>query len=267
MKRSLLSTLIRSLFFPGVLGAQIPAVSQAGSIPDPASMAAAMTAIGTNAASVAGGVNYATTSGTSATLTSLGELLELLTAGSATTITLDSAYNICKTLPGPLAVGQNFSFRIATNAATTVATPTLSDTAVTLSGTTSCVANAVREYLGTITQVASSTGMATSPGTTFTSLTQVGSTNNYTVALGTNSLSPSVGQLIYLNVTSGTLPSGWYPINKVTSATSFVIAAPAAAAAWTATAATVGTGNPATPVYSPLVTIQGLMSVAGTVTA
>jgi hypothetical protein len=160
-----------------------------------------------------------------------------------------------------------FGFRIATIAATTVATPTLSDTAVTLAGTTSCVATAVREYIGTLTQVTSTSGISTTSGTTFTSLTQVGSTNNYTVVLGTNTQVPTVGQLIFLNVTTGTLPSGWYPINKVTSATSFVIAAPASSAAWTATAATVGTATVAPATYSPLMTITGLMSVAGTVTA
>lgn len=257
---------IRHLLMPD-LGTQIPAVQFAGAMLDPVSQASALAAMGTNAQSVAGGVNFASSAGATATLTLLGGLLQLLTAGAAVTVTLDSAYNICKTLPQPLAVGQNFGFRIGTNAATTVATPTLSDTAVTLSGTTSCVANGVREYLGTITQVTSTSGMATSPGTTFTSLTQVGATNNYTVVLGTNTLAPAVGQLIFLNVTTGTLPSGWYPINKVTSATSFVIAAPTSSAAWTATAATVGSSTVAPATYSPLVTIQGLMSVAGTVTA
>ena len=116
-------------------------------------------------------------------------------------------------------------------------------------------------------------GSTLTAGTTWTSLTQVGSTNNYTVALGTNAISPTVGNAIYLGVTAGTLPAGWYPINKVTSATSFVIAAPVSGSAWTATAVTLpGTATVPTSAYtpglpglfSPLLTITGMMA---TVTA
>jgi hypothetical protein len=92
------------------------------------------------------------------------------------------------------------------------------------------------------------------------SLAHVGTTNNFTVTLGTNAIVPVVGQLIFLNVTAGTLPSGWYPINLVTNATSFVIATPPGTV-WTATAATVGTITVAPPTFSPLITITGMWSL------
>jgi hypothetical protein len=234
-----------------------------GAIQDPANAQLLLSQIVNNSQSAAGGLNFVTSSGTTATVTNLSNALLQYTAGSATTVTLDYAYNIGLALPMPLSVGQKFGFMVATNASTTIATPTLSDTAVTLAGTTSVLAAALRWYQGVVTQVTSTTGMATTAGTTFTSLTQVGSTNAFTVALGTNAISPTVGQLINLNVTSGTLPSGWYPIVKVTSATSFIIATPAGTV-WTATAATVGTSTVAPATYSPLITITGMMA---TVTA
>ena len=239
-----------------------------GSLLDPTSINSAFRSLVYNAASAAGTTNFATASGTTSTLTSLGSLLQQYTAGSAVTVTLDYAYNIGLSLPAPLSVGQTFTFQIQTNASTTIATPTLSDTAVTLAGTTSVLAAAMRWYQGAITQVYAQSTPTFTTGTTFTSLTQVGSTNAFTVALGTNSVSPTVGQAIYLNITTGTLPTGWYPIVKVTSATSFVIATPAGTA-WTATAGTVGNVGTATlalpsNIYSPLITITGLMA---TVTA
>lgn len=210
--------------------------------------------------------NFATSAGATITVTALQNAVQRLTNGGAVTVTIDSAYNIVNTIPGAFA-GQKFPFTIVTNAGTTVATPTLSDTAVTLSGTTTCTAAGLRVIQGTVTQLTTTTGIPVTAGTTFTSLTQVGSTNNYTVALGTNALVPVVGQAIYLNVTAGTLPSGWYPINLVTSAVSFVIAAPNSNAAWTATAGTVP-GTTTVPssaytigmpgLYSPLVTLTGM---------
>lgn len=217
-------------------------------------------------------LNFQTSAGPTITLSNLQALLQRLTNGGAVTVTLDSAYNLVANIPYAF-LGQAFGFTIITNAGTTVATPTLSDTAVTLSGTTTLLAAAARWYQFLITQLSTTTGAPVTSGTTFTSLTQVGTTNNYTVALGTNALVPVVGQAIFLGVTAGTLPPGWYPINKVTSATSFVIAAPPAGTAWTATAATVpGTVlvpatayTPGLPgLYSPLVTITGVMA---TVTA
>ena len=226
-----------------------------------------------NGQSVAGGVVFAPSAAAAVTLTGLGNLLEQLTNGGAVTVTLDSAYNIVNQLPQPASIGEKFTFNIMTNAGTTVATPTLSDTAVTLAGVTTVLAAAMRWYQGVVTQLVSTVAALFTAGTTFTSLTQVGTTNNFTVALGTNTIVPVVGQLIYLNVSAGTvgtqLPSGWYPINKVTSATSFVIATPLGTV-WTATAATLtppaGTLQtpPAAGIYSPLVTITGLMA---TVTA
>ena len=256
-----------------------PGLVMAGANPDPASELAMLNAIIANGQSSAGGVNFQASSGATITLTALGNLLQQLTVGSACTVTLDSAYNIGLQLPGaPLSaspgaaltasqfVGQQFTFTIQTNAGTTVATPTLSDTAVTLSGTTTVLAAAMRWYQGTFTQVWGNTGVSLTSGTTYTSITRVGTTNNYTIALGTNAIVPSVGQVIYIGTTAGTLPAGWYPINKVTSATSFVIAAPTAAVAWTCTAATLqsAVNPPPNTVYSPLITIKGLMA---TVTA
>ena len=114
-----------------------------------------------------------------------------------------------------------------------------------------------------MTQATTTVGQQFTTGTTFTSLTQVGSTNLFTVVLGTNAITPTVGNLIYLSVSSGTLPSGWYPITKVNSATSIVIAT-GAGTVWTATAATVGTSTVAPTTVSPLITITGLYANATT---
>lgn len=268
-----LAALIRSYLTLGVVAA--PSVSNlqfSGAMPDPGSLVNYLTSLNNNGSADAQ-TNFQTSAGASITLSSLQQLIQRLTVGSACTVTLDSAYNIVNNLSGPSA-GQTFPFNIITNASTTVATPTLSDTAVTLSGTTTVLGAAMRWYQVTVTQVTTTTGTAVTNGTTFSSLTQVGSTNNYTVALGTNALSPVVGNVIFLNVTAGTLPSGWYPVNKVSSATSFVIAAPSAGTAWTATAATVP-GTVIVPlsqyqlgltgIYSPLITITGMMAtVTGT---
>jgi hypothetical protein len=190
-------------------------------------------------------------------LTALGNLTQRITTGGASTVTLDSAYNIVKTLPTPLALGQTFTFMIVTNAATTVATPTLSDTAVTLSGTTTVTAAGARWYQGAVTQINSTTGSTLTAGSTFTSIAQIGTTNNFTVTLGTNAIVPTVGNLFYIGTTTGTLPAGWYPINAVTSATSFVVALPVGTV-WTATAATLLSSAVAPSTYSPLVTITGM---------
>lgn len=244
--------------------------------------------------SIDGGYPFVTTAATAITLTALGNLVERLTAAGAVTVTFDSAYNIVNTLAQsqpinslalvnqlpfanpqtqsnilnllpPLlpALGEVFSFNIVSTGAATVATPTLSDTAVTLAGTTSVLAGALRWYRAVITQLFSTVAATFTAGTTFTSLTEIGATNNYTLAVGTNTIVPVVGTLVFLNVTAGTLPSGWYPINAESSATSFVIAAPAGTV-WTMTAGTIGTATVAPLTYSPLITITGIMS---TVTA
>jgi hypothetical protein len=241
--------------------ATIPSNLFDGSLPDVGGLSTMLVGIANGGMSHQGRLVYYTSSGTTYTATQLDCAWYVFTAGSATTLTLDSAYNIVGKMNNPY-VGMTFPLTISTNASTTIATPTLSDTAVTLAGTTSVTAAGGRWYAGKVTQITTTSGATVSSGTTFTSIAQVGSTNNYTVTLGTNTTSPTVGQAIYLNVTAGTLPSGWYPINKVTSATSFVIAAPPSSAAWTATAATVPGTAVAPNVYSPLLTIQG---VAGTV--
>ena len=246
---------------PNIIQVGLPASVNGASL-DASSTAVDLAQLALNGQSAAGGVNFVASAASSLTLTGLGNFVYQFTVGSAATLTVDSAYNLVQQLPQPLTVGEKFAFQVHASGATTIATPTLSDTAVTLAGTTSVLAGAMRWYQGSITQLYSTSGITTTPGTTFTSLTQVGSTNNYTVALGTNAVTPTVRQLVYLAVTTGTLPSGWYPINKVTSATSFVIAAPAAAAAWTATAATVGTNTTAPSTFSPLVTITGLFATA-----
>ena len=231
-----------------------------GANEDPSSIQATLNQLAQNGQSAAGGVNFITNAAAAFTLTSVGNAVVQLTNGGAVTVTVDSAYNIVQTLPAALPLGARFSFLMMATGAGSVATPTLSDTAVTLAGTTSVAAATVRQYQGVVTQVTSTSGISTTAGTTFTSLTQVGSTNNFTVALGTNAIVPTVGQLVNLTVSVGNLPSGWYPINKVNSATSFVIATPPGTV-WTATGATVGTGTVAPATYSPLVSLTGLYAI------
>jgi|SRR5208282_2626842 len=229
------------------------------------------------------GQNFQTSAAATITLTNLYQAYVKLTNGGAVTVTLDYAYNIVNQIPFPY-LGQAFSFQIVDNAATTVATPTLSDTAVTLAGTTTVTSGGFRHYQGVITQLATTSPLVVTTGTTFTSIAQVGTTNAYTVTLVTNAVVPVVGQVFFLNVTTGTLPPGWYPVVKVTSATSFIVALPPTSVAWTATAATVPvlTSVPTsayTPgltllpgqttaitgqqgVYSPTITITGMMGMA-----
>jgi len=224
--------------------------------------------------------NFASSAGAALTLSNLGNLYQKLTNGGAVVVTLDGAYNIVANLQNPF-LGQTGYFQIFSSGAGTVATPTLTDPTVTLSGTTSIAAGNVRIYQWQITQLATTTGTAVTSGTTFSSLAQVGSTNQYTVTLGTNAITPVVGNVIFINVTAGTLPSGWYPISKVTSATSFQIVAPTTGTAWTATAATIpGTAVVpvsqyqagytsglvgATGIFSPLLTITAVESHAAVV--
>lgn len=272
MKRTRVAAAIASYFALGI-GAPLPGlpstVSINGALVDTGSLIAILNQL--NQANMAGdSYPFQTSAGATLTLTAMQGLTQRLTNGGAVVVTLDSAYNIVNTVFNPF-VGQTYQTTLVGNAGTTVATPTLSDTAVTLAGTTTLTTGGQRVLQTQITQVVTTQGAPMTAGTTFTSLTQVGTTNNYTVALGTNALVPVVGQAIFLNVTAGTLPPGWYPINKVTSATSFVIAAPVSAAAWTATAATVpGTtvvpASQYTPglqgIYSPLITITGMYGMA-----
>jgi hypothetical protein len=237
-------------------------LSFSGNIPDLGSLIQIVGQLQRQGMSVGGNPNFATSAGTTITLTNLGNLTQRLTAGSAVTVTLDYAYNIVAAMGDAAFRGQTFGFEITTNASTTVATPTLSDGAVTLAGTTTVLAAAKRNYLGQITQLTTTTGFVPDAGTTFTSIAQVGTTNAYTVTLGVNATVPTVGTAIYLGVTAGTLPPGWYPIVKVTSATSFVIATPVTGTAWTATAVTFGTTSTAPVTFNPLVTITGMYATA-----
>lgn len=273
LKQKQLSSALASAFLSLGIGAPLPTLPAAmqinGALVEPASLQAFLSML-VQGQIAEGSVGFNTNATAAVTLTSLQGLIQRLTNGGATVVTLDYAYNIVNQLYNPF-VGMSFPMNIAATGATTVATPTLSDTAVTLSGTTSVLAAAMRWYQGLVTQVVTTSGAPVTSGTTFTSLTQVGTTNAYTLVLGTNALSPTVGQAIFLNVTAGTLPSGWYPIAKVNSATSLVIVAPLAGTAFTATAGTVpGTTviptSQYTPgllgVYSPLLTITGMLATA-----
>ena len=250
-----------------------------GALPDLGSLINAFAALTSGTANPGVGNQFSTSAAATITLTGTQGLVQRLTNGGAVTVTLDYAYNMVATIPFAYP-SQTWPFNIITNAGTTVATPTLSDTAVTLSGTTTVLAAAMRWYQAQITQLVTVTGTPVTAGTTFTSIAQVGTTNAFTVTLVTNALVPVVGNVIYLNVTAGTLPAGWYPIVKVTSATSFIIATPPGTV-WTATAATVpgtvvvpasqytlgyttGVAGTTAGVYSPLLTITGMMA---TVTA
>lgn len=258
-------------------------LSFTGAIPDVGSLIGALGQLNQNGQNASGFWNFQTSAAATITISSLGNLFQRLTNGGAVTVTLDSAYNLVNNLNVPsnaAYLGQVFTFNVITNAGTTVATPTLLSTDVTLAGTTTVLAAAMRWYQGQVTQIVTVTGAPMTAGTTFTSLTQVGTSNLFTVALGTNTLVPVVGTAVLLTGITGTLPPGWYPIVKVTSATSFVIATPLGTV-WTATAATVPgtvivpasayspgytTGIPGTTagLYAPLVTITG---VCATVTA
>jgi len=232
-----------------------------GNVPDLAAFAAMLSNIANNAGSAATPINFQTSAAATITLTGTAALFQRLTNGGATTVTLDSAYNMVLQIPGAFN-GMQWAFYIAATGATTVATPTLSTTDVTLSGTTTVLAAAMRCYAAQITQLTTNVVMPLTAGSTFTSIAQVGSTNGFTVTLGTNALVPVVGTLFPITVTAGTLPSGFYPISKVTSATSFIISTPAGTV-WTATAATlVGPTATAPQTYSPLLTVTGAWATA-----
>lgn len=245
-----------------------PQVTQAtpftinGAQADVQSLGVEMAQLAANSQSVAGGINLYTTAATAITLTNLGNALYQFNAGSSAIVTFDYAYNIANNLPKPLTVGQQFTFAFQTTASTPVSASTLSDSAITFAGTANVTTGSIRYYQGTLSQVNSQSTITFTPGTSFTSLTQVGSTNAFTLALGTNTVSPPIGSLVHITVTAGTLPTGWYPVAKVTSATSFVIMTPLGTV-WTMTAGTVE-GSPLIPppTYSPLITINGYMATA-----
>lgn len=272
MKQKKLAALLSSYFALGV-GAPLQGLMSAlqvnGSLVEPNSLVSVGNQI-LNAAAAADQFTFQTSAGATITLTNIQNLTQRLTNGGAVTVTLDSAWNIVNAINNPF-VGQSFNFWIAATGATTVATPTLTGSGVTLSGTTTVLAAAIRQYNALITQVVTTSAPGVTAGTTFTSIAQVGSTNRYTVTLSGNSVTPTVGQGFFLGVTAGTLPSGWYPIDLVTNANSFVVVLPPSGTAWTATAATLSalTTIPSsgyTPglsgLYSPLVTVAGVWATA-----
>lgn len=239
-------------------------VEQQGANTNSASELAALQAILNNGAPAGVGLwNYQTASGTTLTLSNLTGLWQTLTNVGAVTVTFDNAYNIGLNWPG-LFAGAMLTFAITCTTTGTVATPTVTNTGVTLAGTTSVAATSTRFYQAKCTQLFTTTGYL-AVGATWTSLAQVGSSNLYTVALGANSgATPTVGTVIFLGGITGTLPQGWYEIMSAASATSFVIAAPPSSAAWTATAVTqIGTSAVAPPTYAPLFTVTGIAAHTG----
>lgn len=207
-----------------------------------------------------GNVNSINSAAATLTLTAIAGAVVMLTNGGAVTVTMDNAYNIVNTIPLP-AVGQKFPLTIAGTTGTTVAAPTITNTGVTLSGTTTVTTGGQRFYSALITQLFSNVANPLTAGTTFTSLTQVGTSNLYTLALGTNAITTVVGNLIYVGVTAGTLPAGWYPVYSA-GTTSVVIATPPNSVAWTATAATMVAPTIVPSTYAPLITLTGLYGMA-----
>lgn len=232
---------------------QTTPTSFVGAIPDAQTLGLNLSSLANNGQSSAGGIVFSVLPGAALTLTALGNLQAQLTSATAIAVTIDSAYNIVKTLPVPLVVGQAFNFQLSP--AVSAVTLSFTDSSVTLVGANTTPASAQRWYQGAITQIYSNVGIATTIGTSFVSLAQIGATNGYTVTLLNNLIVPILSNLIFLNVTTGTLPSGWYPITQVTSSSAFTIAAPVSTTAWTATVATIGTVLRAPTTYSPLVTI------------
>lgn len=215
-----------------------------------------------NNSSPAAGNNSAliTSAAATVTLTALGGVTYRLTNGGAVVVTLDNAVNIVNALNGPT-LGMTFPLQILASGATTVATPTVTNTGVSLAGTTAVVAGSCRWYQGQITQITTNAVTGVTAGTTFTSLTQIGTSNLYTLALGTNAITSIVGNLIYIGTTAGTLPPGFYPTYSA-GTTSIVIAA--GAPGLTATAATMVAPTVVPQVLAPLIALTGVMA---TVTA
>jgi hypothetical protein len=266
--------LIAAFFFPAIIGTNpatalnqnaftaANAMEFYGGIPNNGGLIGMIQALSTNGGPGAGVSNFQTSAAATITLTNLGALTQRLTNGGAVTVTLDNAPNIVASIAGPTN-GMRFPMVIITNAGTTVATPTVTNTGVTLAGTTTVLAAAARWYEGQITQLTTQTVTGVTAGTTFTSIAQIGSTNLYTLTLGTNAVTSVVGNLIYLGVTAGNLPPGFYP-TYTAGTTTIVIALPTSGTVWTATAATMVAPTVVPVTYAPLITLTGVMA---TVTA
>ena len=247
-------------------GQQAIALEENGGVLNNGAAVNAIQSLANNAEHTGGSINYTSSAAASLTLTSIVGLSLLLTNGGAVTLTLDNAPNIIAQIPGPFN-GMTFPMRISCIAATTVAAPTVTNTGVTLSGTTTVAANSYRDYKGTITQLYSNVVQSLTAGTTYYSITQIGSTNLYTLALGTNAVTTTVGSLIYLAVTTGTLPPGWYPVMSA-GTNSVVIALPPSGTAWTCTAVSTMVQPLTAPLtLAPLITITAMYMVTGTIVA
>ena len=269
--------LIAQFLFPSAVGLS-PAISILnplqnagylefnGAVVNPAAFAGALQAFAINAAPATGQTNYAASALGALTLTAIGGLTQLLTAGTAVTVTMDNAQNIVNTIPGPY-VGMRFPFTILTGGLGTVATPTVTNTGITLAGITAVLANGARFYQAQITQLVTNVATGVTPGTTFVSLVQIGTTNTYTLTLATNAATSIVGNLIYIGTTVGTLPAGFYETLSA-GTTTIVIVAPPSPVAFTASAASMVQPAPPVPItYAPLITITGMYSLSAGVAA
>jgi hypothetical protein len=206
-------------------------------------------------------LQYSTSAAATITITNLYNAVQRLTNGGAVTVTLDNAINVVNAIPGPF-LGQTFEFDIAVNAATTVAAPTVTNTGITLSGTTTVTTGGFRRYQGQITQLFSNTVTGVTAGTTFTSIAQIGTSNLYTLTLVTNAITSVVGNLIWIGVTAGTLPAGFYE-TMTAGTTTIVVALPINGTAWTATAATMTNAPTVVPqTYAPLITLTGMYGMS-----
>ena len=256
-------------------GIQANSLEMNGGIMNDGALIAALQALANNAAPNSGSVNSQSSAAATITLTNLANLNLLLTNGGAVTVTLDNAFNVVNQIPGPLP-GMTFPARISCIAGTSVAAPTVTNTGITLAGTTTVSANSYRDYKGQITQLYAGTNQIQplTSGTTFTSLANA-ATNTYTLTIAGNSIATTIGNIIYIGTTAGTLPPGWYMIVS-SSSTAPVIVAPPAAASWTCTAVASPVANAvsnmqqpvsASGVFAPLLTLTGLYMVTGTVVA
>jgi len=220
----------------------------------------AIQALASNGAPQSGNQLFQTSAAASITLTNIAGLTLMLTNGGAVTVTMDNAPNIVAQIPGPY-VGMTFPMMIAVNAVTTVAAPTVTNTGITLSGTTTVTSGGSRNYRGQITQLTTNVPNSLTSGTTFTSIAQIGSSNLYTLTVATNAITTVVGNLIFIGVTAGTLPAGWYPVYSA-GTTSIVVALPPSGTAWTATAATMVQPTTVPVTLAPLITLTGMYGMS-----
>lgn len=230
-----------------------------GAAINPGALIGALQALAVNSAGQS--TNFQTSAAATYLLSNLANMYLKLSNGGAVTCTFDNAPNIVNQFPGPF-VGATFGFTIAGTASTTVATPTVTNTGVTLAGVTTVTTGGFRQYTGQITQMFTNTVTGVTAGTTFTSIAQIGTTNLYTLTLVTNAINSVVGNLIWIGVTAGTLPAGFYE-TMTAGTTTIVIALPTSGTTWTATAANMLNAPSVVPqTFSPLITVTGMMGMA-----